>query len=533
MRNRNRKLNGQMERSRTKGKRKNGKDQDRRDDSYKAMDRESSPTNDVVWYAQTPELLQLAANIPFSQATGTKFSLSLYNDEVGAESIIDSDLSIPGIMTLAVIPCPSDASSPNSPLNIAATSVYSFVRHANSGTPQYDAPDLMLYCIAMSQVYSYINYLQRVYGCMNLYANMNRYLPRALVQAQNVDFDSVLQNLPNFKYGIDALIHKAASLACPASMTYFQRCAFMFSGLYSEGETVKDQLYMYIPQGFMQYQEVKEETGGSLSYVAFRTSGGVKYTYQELLKYGNELLDPIISSQDMNIMSGDILKAYGSEGILKLALVPDNYMIMPTTDLTVLEQFQNSGFTRTSPNVCKIVQSQKGRAGHLISTCQFPYQALLAALVNGDKVLTTILTNPGPGDVIERTRLMLAGESSNESGNAYIQLRMATELPCYLLYTTIKPDGTITTAAIDSYTVISSSTTQAELQTALNVHCILENFKFHPAVYYFTQSSTGSTLMNMALDFDNYAIVNYRDLVRMNEAALLSMFNVNSVAKAY
>lgn len=531
----NRKSSGQMGQSRTKmkGKKRNPRcDQRMREgDDYRV---EESPTNDVAWYAQTPELLQLAANIPFSQATGTLFDLRQYNNSSNTSAnIVDTDHAVPGIMTLSLIPMPSLADAANAPLNIAATSLFSFVRHANSGTPQYNSPDLMIYCIAMSQVYAYINFLQRVYGSMNLYANMNRYLPRAVVTAQGVNYDSILQNLPNFKYGIDSLIHKAASLACPAVMTYFQREAFLFSGIYAEGESIKDQLYMYVPQGFMMYAATAVETGGSLQYKPFLSTNGAPtnlYTYQALIEYGNQLLDPIITDEDMNIMSGDILKAFGSNGILTLQTMPDVYIVQPTTDLTVLEQFQNANWVSAVPASIQIIQSQKGLAGNLRSNATFAPDSWVASVMNGYKPLTTILTNPNAGDVIERTRLMLTGHDTEDS----LFVEMATEIPIYLSIWYVDPTTkNATQRVIKMADWYSSATAGTDFLTALDNHCMLENFKFHPALYYFTSNAEGTALMNIALDFDNYAIVGYNDLRRMNEAALLSMFNVKAVASAY
>lgn len=502
-----------------------------------------SPTNDPVWYAQTPELMQLSANIPFSQAAGTTFNLDVFNDEEegSANYAVSSNMTVPGLIIARIIPVPSSASGPNSPLNIAATSVFSYVRHANSGTPQYDSPDLMIYMIAMGQVYSYINWLQRVYGCMNIYANMNRYLPRTLVESQGVDYNSVLVNLPNFKYGIDSLIHKAASLAVPGAMTYFNRLAFMFSGIYAEGESVKDQLYMYAPQGFMQFSETASDTGGSLTYLPLWVPGQTLLTYQKLIDYGNSLLDPIIASQDMNIMSGDILKAYGDAGIIKLNMLPDFYMVTPTTDLTVLEQFQNStAFTngQYSPVSCTITQSQTGRQGYLVSNVMFAYDPAIMAAVNGDKVLTTILTAPTAADVMERTRLMAYGVQSDvDDTTKYIKVEMATEVVTGYDY--YKMDPATHTAQRTVCSTVFRSNANGTLAAMWNIvlqHCDMENFKFHPIMYYFDNlisSTSAMKLDGLALDFDNYAIINTRDLQRMNEAALLSMFNVNSVAKAY
>lgn len=489
-----------------------------------------SRTNDAAWYAQTPELMQLAANIPFSQATGTAFNLDLYNDETGSQAVLSNDFVIPGIMTMQLIPCPTGVTSPSSPLNIAATSIYSFVRHANSGTANYKAPDLMLYCVAMGQVYSYLNFLQRVYGCLDLYANMNRYLPRALVQAQGVDYNSLLLNKPNFKYGIDTLIHKAASLAVPAAFTYFHRLAFLFSGIYAEGESIKDQLYMYVPRGFMQFSDTASETGGSLQYIGFQS--GTPKTYQQLIDYGNQLLDPIISSGTSNIMSGDILKAFGSNGILKLQTMPEVYIIQPTTDLTVLEQFQNATFINAVPSTLSITQSMKGLQSSLVSNVTFAKDPLTVGILNGAKVLTTILTTPTAADVMERTRLMLHGNESTDG----MTVSMATEIPTYLDMWRIDPGtGLASNIGVPLYHLTTSSANSSTVAQALGIHCYLENFKFHPVVYYFQNYTNpdATELYNIAIDFDNYAIINTRDLSRMNEAALLSMFNVNSVAKAY
>lgn len=534
-RNQNQKCSGRMDRTHIKkGKKKisHKGSTDIREAPKDEVELASS-TNDPAWYAQTPELMALSANIPFSQAAGTKFNLGLYNDASGADAIEDtSTFYVPGIMTMNVVPVPSSADSPNAPLNIAATKVFSFVRHANSGTPQYNSPDLMLYMISMGQVYSYINFLQRIYGCMNLYANMNRYLPRALVSAQYVNYDNVISNLPNFKYGIDALIHKASSLAVPANLTYFQRLAFMFSGVYAEGESVKDQLYMYNPQGFMQYSETASETGGSLQYLAYVTDDAKRYTYSELLDYGDKLLDPIIASEDMNIMSGDILKAYGDAGILKLSMLPDAYMIVPTTDLNVLEQFQNAIRFDTALQSATITQSQKGLAGSLVSKVTFNMSYPLMAVINGNKLLTTILTAPGPGDVMERTRLMGYGSQTTDT-TPLIQAQMATEVPTTAFIWRFNYAGNLVSTVVPQTVVVTDTYTPTDAMNALELHCLLENFKFHPNVYYFRKTSSGTTFMQMAVDIDNYAIINVIDLNRMNEAALLSMFNTNSVAKAY
>lgn len=494
-----------------------------------------SPTNDPEWYAQTPALLRDAASIPFSQVTGLAFDLDTTYSGDGTENasgqINTVPLHVPGIMTLELVPCPGCFTTQTSPINVAATALYSFVRHANSGSANYDAPDLMMYCLAMGQVYSYLNFLQRVYATSQLYTNYNRYLPRALTMAQGVDYDDLLLHLADFRYGINSLIHKAASLACPADIAYFRRLAFLFSGLYSEGESVKDQMYMYVPAGFLQFSETTSSQGGELVYTPFIQT--TNRTVDSLISYGNSLLQPILASEDMGIMSGDILKAYGSDKVLKLQTIPEVLQIMPTTDLNVLEQFQNANWANGDPLI-SVTQSQQYGTIRIRA-------ASAAGTGFGDAstnkhVLTTILTEPGPGDVIERTRLMAGYQNTtaDDLGTGFVNdIYAASEFATHLAIWSLDENGQPTKTLVPSVYIISSTITAGAALSALDIHCLLENFKFHPAVFYYSTINANSTVfVNMALDFDNYAIIDDQTLQRMHDAAMLSLFNVPSIAKA-
>lgn len=206
-------------------------------------------SNDPAWYAASNELLRDSASIPYSWPVGTP--IDFHNPlNLTAEN---RKWAVPGIQSIQLVPSVGLSDSPSSPINVAANATYAFVRHANAGHSNYDAPDLMLYIMAMSQVYSYICYLQRAYGVATLYAQTNRYLPDALLTAMGCNPGAIRSGLSDFRYGINVLINKAASFAVPAEMTVFNRQAFLYSNIYTEGTSIKDQLYMYNPNGFWQY----------------------------------------------------------------------------------------------------------------------------------------------------------------------------------------------------------------------------------------------------------------------------------------
>lgn len=513
----------------------NPKDREKCDDKkeMKDDDRRPSRSNDPDWYAQTPELMRDAASLPFSNAAGVQFSLDVTFNDSGYV-VQNNTVAVPGILVEYVVPCPGQSYSVVSAINNAATAMYSFVRHANSGSANYDSPDLMIYALAMGQVYSYLNFLQRIYGTCQLYSNYNRFMPRAIIESQGVSYDDLISNLADFRYGVNSLIHKAASLACPAEMPYFRRLAFLFSGLYSEGESIKDQLYMYSPAGFMQFSETADTDGGSLQFVKLWRPGDTsRLTVQQLITYGEDLLQPIIASEDMNIMSGDILKAYGMDRILKLQTLPEVFTILPTTDLTVLEQMQNANWISSNVVVPSVTQNVNKNA--IIVRVQRTGQpmAQLDAFTNRH-VLTTILTDPTPADVMERTRMMAnyVTMPADPASSTVTEVYTGTEYVETVWIYNLDSQGHTYKHEVPSIINISTTITPVVAAQNLNMHCMLENFKFHPGVAYFTQVSDNThQFLNLALDFDNFAIVNNDVLERMHEAAMLSLFNVSSIAR--
>lgn len=320
--------------------------------SIDKLDRKDS-SNDPMWYAADEALLRDAASIPFSWATGTEtdiyveLSRNLASDQKGRNSGVS--YIVPGVCVLKLMPWFGYSETQIDPLNVAATAMYSFVRHANSGSKNYDAPDLMLYVMSMTQIYSYINFLQRAYGIAQLYVQRNRYIPETLLKAMNIDPLDVQEHLSDFRYSINVLINKVSSLAVPSEFTLFNRQAFLYQNVYTEGTSIKDQLYMYVPDGFWKFSLNSSNQSGQLIYIPFTpsavrvgTGNGDKFKVDDLIKYGNELLNAVMLNEDMNIMSGDILKAYGDARIMKVSSLPPEYVIAPIFDIAVLEQMHNA-----------------------------------------------------------------------------------------------------------------------------------------------------------------------------------------------
>lgn len=509
-----------------------------RRDKSKADKLISSSTNDPSWYAADPALLRDAASIPFSWALGTPVD---YNNKFRVNE------ALPGICALSVVPSVGLATDADAPINVASTALYSYVRHANSGHSNYDSPDLMLYCTAMANVYSFINYVQRLYGLTTMYSQRNRYMPRYLVEAQDVDFDDLASNLANFRYWINVFVSKASSLAVPATMSYFTRLAFLFQNVYCEGESVKDQLYLVKPKGFYEFDTNTEKSyAGKLLFRELKSvrSNG-KLSLAEIRAYGDELLNAVLLDEDMNIMSGDILKAYGESGIIKLVSMPEIYPIVPVYDELFLTQIKNAIIPTVDLSSLDITQGEaqgflsyipmlsERRPGQT-SENHPSYRGAEENMLLENRVLTVDAADPTPEIVIEATRFMVGANllASDTAGNMWILC--GSELPVGLQYYTIINGALF---GFDAYTVMAENI--CEKGYIVDVLDTVSKFKYAPRMQWWNNlvhNYSDFTNANPNMDgeifsVDNYAVLSAMDVYKLHETATMNMLAVPSIAK--
>lgn len=343
-------------------------------------------SNNPAWYTGNPIAAKKAGSINFSYPLGYDINL---DNPLHKELTDKGSFSFPGMMALSVLPAMGLSLDASSALNLAAFKLYSFIRHENSGSRNYDAPDLLLYVAAVTDVYSYITWLQRTYLVCNSYSVMNEYIPRAYCHLSNIDFDDVVANLADFAYQLDNRINKVRSFKVPGDMPIFQRRAFMFKDLYTEGESIKDQTYFYTPGGFYVFDIDADGAGRLVTQQMFQLMDGPTanqygpYKVDDLFAGLDVLISRIAEQEDFGIMSGDILKAYGSNIITLAPFDPAPGMgIVPVRDVAVLEQIQNStvvSWSTLDDNMAQVRVStdihQSPNKNYLLTTPQYTFTA--------------------------------------------------------------------------------------------------------------------------------------------------------------
>lgn len=492
---------------------------------------EYGTTNDPSWYLADPTLVRDAAALPFTRPAGQILGTLAFGNT-----------SIPGLAVTRFIPTLGYSESYDSPINRTAATIYSNMRVVNSGSKIYEATDYMLYLLAVSQVHAYIAWMKRIYALATTYTSVNKFFPRAILLAEGIDYAEIVGNLAQFRYGLNNLINKAATLVVPNTMSIFQRHTFLVSNIFIEGESIKDQLHMFSPRGFYYFNAEKDEHGGCLEYKDLTST---TFSVDGLLKYGLDMIDRLYSDTDIAIMVADTLKAYGNN-IVRLTPLDTDLTIVPIRDVVVLEQIKNMTVLG-DPKVDTLDIKQNHLAGdrahsYIVSNLQPKF---IGASNNNEKsireymrwendkvILTTQNPAPTPVDVMELSRLKASIEIDPVVGSR--EVVYGTEYICaFDVYGIVGSENIITNACnIASPCIVVTST---NVQLGIAEECSkLSHFKYHPeytivlAAKDNPENILGATQF---WDMDNYTITNVEELKRLHEVALMSEVWVPVVAK--
>lgn len=528
------------------------------DSRSKDKDLVDRSTNDPKWYANNPQLLKDAASYPFSQPVGRRWDTDALNTT--------KYRSVPGIMAVRLKPTYGwgeyyDATSGQlmgdvkSPINVAAAELYSFIRHANSGAKNYEAGDLMIYIAAMSNVYSYITWAMRIYGMARMYDQYNRYMPQELIKMNGVDWNSIQNNLANYRYYLNVLINKVSSLYVPATLPIFQRLAFLYQNVYSEGPSTKDQLYMYVPQCFHRFTIGSAGQGCLVEEPTSQLNLNNLKTWTDVINIGEKLFQAIWDEEDFATMSGDILKAFGGQ-VLVLNAMNEDYGLVPVFDEMVLTQIKNAtvlsvgcktGLNQIStPNYTGVLIPQAYYVRTFSSTAEHEsfYNKKFLDIAQSMKVMTIPAIDPTPEMVIEASRMMTGVDWADDLGatgtNQYmISLAPTSEIVVGLLVDYLDAGTNVFQIAelFGGNYQDSTNVTLANLQYFFVFFHLIKSFKYMPQIEVSfgagsqntTDISTCST--DYLFEVDNYTTVGSDEVKKLNESALLSLYAVNSIGR--
>lgn len=476
--------------------------------------------NDASWYYQNEQLLRDTASLSYNSPLGLTLpanSVSEIQKYIGQ--------ALPGMVRCGFVPVPGICNSNADALNIAAKNIYSFVRHQNSGSKNYDAPDYMLYLVCLDSLYMLFNEGQRAYGVAGYYSATNRYYPSALLTALGFDAADLISNLADFRAFLNTCAAKINSLCAPKKMKIFERHSWMVSRIYLDSMSSKPTAIFYVPDAYYAYDEL---SGAGRATQQTRPNTLTVAQYKGLF---NTLFNALNDSEDIGVMSGDTLKAFGSD-LWTIAPVPAEYVTPIVYEEEVLMQFHNASFLGVPTNLDITQGTQIGVDAGVLKCNPSFLAAGVSAPTTAAKyaVLDTNKTDVGPEDTMVYTRLTQVipryeADPDTASGKCTPET-CGTEIGTimHVYYNQRSSDG-LRLAEVSLHSLESS----AALSTV--ELCQLSRVDGFPGIWI---SGSGTDVGGSTVEFarflfenlDNYTTIGMDTLKRMNDCALLAEFGV-------
>lgn len=368
-------------------------------------------SNDPRWY-MSDTMAKDVANFSYPYVLGSKYDMGWPNTAQYYEEQ-------PGIATVEYMPMFGGSKSMNVPseaLNAAMNNFYSFVRHLNSGNANADADDYLKYVISLSSCYSVLAHARRLYGLLSEFDIDNWYKPEALVTAMGFDYDDFMKNKPAFRAFLNNYALKISTLVLPSGMPFVEREQWMYEKVYKDRENDRAQIMMILPHGFYRYSENTGEPGklGDCEYMPFFPD---KYTtpitLNTLEAYMNMLIEDNRWSQDHNIISGDIMKAYQGNVITapqiqedyKTDIVHDNEFLMQWANMTVMPKEVSGSVSYMNAGVRSIATNNGFKLVNYVSA-NLPDNSAATKIITGNRILNFVDSVPTPDQQLEATRFM-------------------------------------------------------------------------------------------------------------------------------
>lgn len=490
--------------------------------------------NDPAWYKLNDQIAHDVASFSFGTPTGSNFAMNSWSDQGSFTT------AVPGTYSIYTIPSLGRAVYESSPINLAMNSLFRDLRKGNTGSQVYDQPDLIMYIMAMDSLFSWYATLVRLYGLGRTYSYVNRYYASGITLAQGFD-PSVLNNLAWLRGYINQLSVKINQFAVPNSLNIFKRHYWMFSNIFRDGPGAKSQTYMYVPQALYTYVETEgagyctlidvcgtvQEQQGCLPRTAL--------TEQAIINITNSLIDPLIKSQDIGIMSGDIVKFWGDQ-LYQITGIPDDYSIDPVYSAEVLSQIHNT--TYTGNQMCdetgayctyltaNITQAVGINEGYIV--CNPKFRGNLAQAY--DKIVDMTSESPSVDEVLVATRNTIVLNTlqyiSNQSAYLYELFASGSELCLYHVTGAWQPSAGafLFTVEPEAKATADATATTAKLYRRLSV------FDQAPLIYQ-TGTSAPHTLSGVFGDIQNYRVFTRQDLEVLHNGVILAMFALKDTLK--
>lgn len=498
-----------------------------------------SPLNDFSWYNQNPQLTQAAASVPFPYRPGMQLPLSGLVS--GTPTGIVANPKIPGTMVLNWAPSIGRAQGPTDPINITGKEIYARVRAAFSGSLDADAPDFIIYLLALDSIFSYIGHLKRLFRIVSTYSPQNYIVPESLVEALTpLDYENLAQGKMKLYQYINELVGMTHKFKCPAVFDLFNRHYWMNDNVYTDDSMANSQFYCFRQQYYLKFK-VGANGAGSLTYYEMSINNltslieNTSMDYMDALYlFGRSMIDALAESDDGYLISGYLTRAYDGFPEFSVDNIEWNETFTPVYVPEVLSQIENSITSGFGPS--DITQDPTTNSVLHLPVGSGRAVTLDGGIYTAQPALSIRSEAPSVQEVVEASRL--AAYCELKDSKYYIHC--GTEIPIQWVVVdqfrtgTTSNDSPILTQMSLNPVVTMDLSTLPTAQSTLNgwfqaicSYAWRSHFDWCPRTYLYIKGGTGADRYNVLTlwDIHNVTVFSADTLDNIHRMCLFSEFN--------
>lgn len=511
--------------------------------------------NDSSWYTHIYTSADKIASIPFSYPSGVEFDPLTHQKNGMGQSCETTDFarSFPGICTFRLMPTVGKCNDYTDGANEAMQQLFTIVRSATTGSMKYDGADLMMAILAMDSAYMLYNELCRAYRVYSVYDPMNRYQPNGILTALGYA-PSLEKDRGNMAAVLDLFAYRISSIPVPDQFDYIKRHAWLYANVYTDAPNSKAQFYAYVPDGYYVWTEGQGDTPTHLKYVSREqlfgiAEGEVVSTIDQIQHAMDELMNPIIGSADIGLMSGDLKRAFGEGSLIKIAPVSTLDAWTPAYSEEVLLQMMNSTICNAKPTSktaqgktfnCDITVDYsdlvKGPVLKQNVILEQTNQTLLLPFTQ--RLLNVINSEPTPENVLVMSRLTTYGTNKQMADQKFFEVETSgTEIVTDARIWYNAPSAGSSTFELANLRLIQYSDFDVqnpgagndELVNFYETAILLSKFDYAPALYLFSPGSSSSPAIKfegVMQDVCNYTWLSKDVAKTLNDVCVMSEFYV-------
>lgn len=481
--------------------------------------------NDPAWYNLNRDLVNDVASISYESPLTSSLTTGSTDIATNVKAYRATLCGIDFIPSIGIGGYSGAASaSGGSIANSAAQTLYAWVRHANSGSANYEPADLMMYYLAMDSAYTWYAFGRSIYRAANSALMYDFNFIQRLGQIYGVDLNDFRSNLANFRTFLNIIATQLNQLSVPNSMPYYNRHVWMVSNIFKDHPVKRSAYYCFVPGCYGVYKPAE----GRIAFTA-RPSTAMKFS--NFSKILNEIVSVLMTDESIGIINGDVRKAYGTDSLFKIENTPADDYVEPFYSEEVLSQI--SGIVAVGPvtpktyDICQVPSTGRLYQGTYTTTGEptvgQSYPTLTTfnntALIRSSFILNMYKDNPTPDDNMVASRL-IAGYNYFTSGSLpirYVSVAGSEFVTTLRLFVGAEDAGGSIVTIYDYCPFDLSG-----LNTAL------PQMDWFPMFVYVSNPTDATDARLWAGDLCNYAVVSAEVTANMHATAIISEFYIPS-----